>query len=113
MKTPTDFDFGQLFENYLKQNKISKASLARAIDRSDNAILYFQKKSSIQASIIMELCHALKHNFFMDIASQLPAAYTTTAVADQDKDVKIIALQQEIMLLQAREEVLLKAFGKG
>jgi hypothetical protein len=113
MKAENDFNFGALFASYLKTNKISKAALARAIDRNDNAILYFQKKNSVQASIIVELCHALKHNFFMDIAYQLPKEYATSAQIDTSKEEKIAQLEHEIALLKAREEVLLKAFGKG
>lgn len=112
MKAPSDVNFGQILENYIKQNKISKASLARAINRTDNAILYFQKKISIQSSIILELCNALKHNFFMDIAAQLPVEFTTNASIDTSKDLRIAALENEIALLKAREEVLLLAFKR-
>ena len=112
MEATYTLNFGTLFENYLKKNKISKAALARAIGRNDNAILYFQKKNSIQAGIIIALCHALKHNFFMDIAHQLPKEYTTTALVDSSKEEEIARLKQELIVLKAREEVLLKAFER-
>lgn len=112
MEQVSEINVGQLLENYIKSNKISKAALSRALQCDDSSILYYQKKKSIQSKTILGLSHALKHNFFMDIAVQLPSHYSTTAIADTSKDERIAALENEIALLKAREEVLLLTFKK-
>jgi hypothetical protein len=33
----------------------------------------YGKNSTLQTAILWEICHALKHNFFADIAAQLPS----------------------------------------
>lgn len=112
MNQSSEINVGLLLENYIKNNKISKAALSRALQCDDSSIIYYQKKKSLQSKTILQLSHALKHNFFMDIAVQLPSSYSTTAIADTSKDETIAALQTEIALLKAREEVLLLAFKK-
>lgn len=103
---------GDLLKNYLDSNKIYKSSLARKLNKADNVILYYQKQASLQTSILFELCHALKHNFFQDIAAQLPNNYTTSVPEDHQKDDTIAQLEQQILILQAEKEVLLQAFKK-
>lgn len=112
MEKLLEINAGQILENYIKNNKISKAALSRALKCDDSNILYYQKRKSLQTKTILELSNILKHNFFMDIAAQLPQEYSTTAIADTTKDVKIKELENEIALLKAREEVLLLAIRK-
>jgi hypothetical protein len=44
----------------------------------------------------------------MDIAVQLPAEYKTNAPTDTTKDEHIAALEQEVALLKAKNEMLMK-----
>jgi restriction endonuclease S subunit len=69
----------------------------------------YGKNSTLQTAILWEICHALKHNFFADIAVQLPPTYTTQAPADSTQDDRIAALEQEIALLKAKNESLMEA----
>ena len=102
-----DFHLGSLIKSYIDRNRISKAALARKIGRTDSTILKLQKRPSIQVGIVIELSHALKHNFFADIAAQLPAAYTTEAPEDTANKETIARLEQEIIILKAEKAVLL------
>ena len=102
-----DFHIGSLIKSYIDRNKIVKAALARKVNRTDSGVLRLQKQASLQAGIILELSHALKHNFFADIAAQLPATYTTDAPVDTTDTEKIAALEQEIIILKAEKAVLL------
>lgn len=102
-----EFHIGSLIKSYIDRNKISKAALARKINRTDSAVLQLQKRASLQLGIVMELSHALKHNFFADIAAQLPETYTTDAPADNTDKEKIARLEQEIIILKAEKAVLL------
>jgi len=44
--------------------------------RTFRTLAGYEKNSAIQTAVLWELCHALKHNFFLDIACQLPAEFT-------------------------------------
>lgn len=101
-----DFHFGHLFKSYIKSRKISKAALARNIKRDDSTILYYQKHASVQIAIVWQLSHALKHNFFADIAAQLPSNYTTDTSTDNSQDERIAQLEKELELTKAKYEAL-------
>ena len=111
MKTNTginlgDFHFGHLFKSFIKSRKISKASLARKISRDDSTILYYQKHASVQIAIVWQLSHALKHNFFADIAAQLPSTYTSNVSIDNSKDLRIAQLENELAISKAKYDAL-------
>lgn len=99
--------FGAIVKKYIDKNKIAKASLARKLNISGSAIIAYQKSASLKTSTLLELTHALKHNFFQDIASMLPANYSTDAPIDQTKDRRIAELELENMILKAEKAVLL------
>ena len=100
---------GELLKIFFKQRRIRKAALARLMNRSFNTLSTYQKNDTMQTAILWEICHALKHNFFTDIAVQLPSTYTTQAPADTTQDDRIAALEQEIALLKAKIESLMEA----
>lgn len=102
------FDFGKMLKQYIDRNRIAKSELARKIEVNDSQILAYQKRASLQLNLVLRLSNALKHNFFLDIAATLPATYTTDAPIDDSKDQLIADLQQEIVILKAKVEVLLE-----
>ena len=100
---------GELLKTFFKQRRIRKAALARLMNRSFNTLSTYQKNDTLQTAILWEICHALKHNFFTDIAVQLPPTYTTQAPADSTQDDRIAALEQENTILKAKNESLMEA----
>ena len=104
-----DFHVGKILKSYIDKHKIAKSALARKIKRGDSTVIHYQKSASIQISIVNELCHALKHNFFADLAVQLPPTYTTNAPADSTQKDRIAALEQENTILKAKNEALMEA----
>lgn len=54
----------------------------------------------------------LKHNFFMDIAMQLPQDYTTTQNIFEEKKQEIATLKEQVNKLQIERDILLMAIGK-
>lgn len=51
------------------------------------------------------------HNFFMDIAMQLPQDYTTTQNIFE-KNLEIATLKEQVNKLQIERDILLMAIGK-
>lgn len=106
-----DINIGQMLKDYFKKRRTGKSALARRIGRTDNAILNYQKRPSLQSGIIIELSHALKHNFLADMAYLLPAEYTNDVPIDTSKDIRIAELEKEVEILKAEKAVLLLALG--
>ncbi len=102
------FHFGKLLKTYIDKRKVAKSALARKIKRKDSTIIHYQNSASLQMSIVHELCHALKHNFFADMAAQLPESYTTSAAPDTAKDERIAELEEQLKLLQAKYEAVVE-----
>jgi len=105
-------NFGALLEAYFKKNRIFKSALARKINRNDSVIAAYQKRPSMQSSIIEELSHAMKHNFFADLADLLPESYSKDQTKWMERDAKIATLEKEIEILKAEKEVLLVVLKK-
>jgi hypothetical protein len=100
---------GLLLTTYFKEKRIRKSALAREMNRRPDTIYGFEKNSSIQTAILWEICHALKHNFFADIALLLPTTYSQTISAETlAKDQRIAQLEQENLLITNERDLLLK-----
>jgi DNA-binding Xre family transcriptional regulator len=110
MENKKTLNTGALIQTYVYKNRIAKTDLGASIGRSGLAILRFMRNESIQTSILLDICYALKHNFFKDIANQLPDDFTTTNPADQrlisEKDLLIAQLQEENKVLKIQNDVL-------
>ncbi len=103
-KGKNNIDTGKLLKDFISKNKINKSALGREIHRDAVSILKYTQNSSIQTGILIELCHALQHNFFQDIANQLPTTFT---VKEPKKD-EIEALKETIKVLQIQNDLLMK-----
>ena len=99
---------GEIIHRYFEDKRIRRAALARLMAIQLKSLMIYEKKESIQTSRLLELCTHLQHNFFMDIATQLPPNYTTaTDVFAQKKDT-IASLEKEIEKLKIENDLLKK-----
>jgi hypothetical protein len=103
---------GQMLKAYFKKRRIHKSALARKLHRHISSLVSFQKNATIQTTILWEICHVLKHNFFNDMAVQLPADYTTDAPMQTHLNLRITALEAELKIAISERDILLKAIGK-
>ena len=103
-KGSNNIDTGKLLSNFFSKNKIKKAQVGRAVNRDSVSILKYTQNSSIQTGILIELCYALQHNFFQDIANQLPDTFS----GNEHKQEEIAILKEEIKVLQIQNELLMK-----
>lgn len=103
---------GEILTAYFKEKRIYRSALGRKLNLHIKSILGYQKNSTIQTAILWDLSSALKHNFFMDIAALMPKEFTTSADLYSDRDLKIAHLEQEIIILKAEKEILLKVAGR-
>ena len=103
---------GELVKKHIDTKKVYKSALARKLQRKDSAIIRYQHSASLQTKVLQAISHALKHNFFADIAAQLPATYTTTVPADNTQTERIAQLEHENALLQAKYDALVEVMRK-
>jgi hypothetical protein len=108
-------DTGRMILDYLSNNRLSKTEFGNKIGRNGLSILNYTRNRSIQTSILLSITHATKHNFFRDIADQLPNDYTITKPEDKtlinEKDQLIAQLQEENKVLKIQNEILLRVKG--
>lgn len=95
---------GKLLSDFISKNKIKKSTLGKNINRDGVSILKYMQNSSIQTGILIELSFALQHNFFQDIANQLPNTFS----GNENKNEEIETLKEEIKVLQIQNELLMK-----
>ena len=104
---------GQMVEAVLKKKKWYSAALARDMGRSLNSIMNYYKAQSMQTSILWELSLNMKHNFFADIALQLPADFAKANNDAMDaKDAEIAALKKAVEKLQGEKDLLMEVMRK-
>ena len=104
---------GMLIQGVVKARKINKAALARLMKRNYRMITAYTKNGSIQTSILWEMSLILKHNFFADIAVQLPADFTSAKdKVLEAKDSEIAALKQTVIRLQGEKDLLMQVIKK-
>lgn len=100
---------GNMLQAYIDRNRTYQAALARAIHREPQTVLKYKKNHSIQTAILWELCHALKYNFFADLAAALPDTFgRSNNDALDEKDKAITALQAEVTRLQQEKDLLVQ-----
>ncbi len=110
-ETTTPINVGAIFKKYIVDAKLYKSALARSLGINASVVLAYEKRASLTTATLVKLSHALKHNFFADIAALLPKTYSTTATIDDSNSKKIVALEQEIIILKAEKAVLLQAMS--
>lgn len=103
---PTAPSVGEMLKARIKKRKIYKSALARHLKRSPVSIQNYTKNPSMQTALLWQISLALKHNFFADMADQMPKEFTTEVIPDTTKDDRIAALELEVTILTKQLEVL-------
>ena len=105
-ETNSNLNVGQLLQRVIQEKKLVKSLVARKTQRKPTGFQQFIKQKSTQASILWELCHAMRHNLFADLAQELPKEFTRLHPEDTSKDEEIARLRHRIEILEAQLEVL-------
>ena len=104
---------GQLLKNHIRKHRLRRGVLAGILGRSYSTVYNYQESPSMQTHILWELSTALKHNFFRDVAAQLPADFTTNAPDSSLPLLEHIAvLEEENKMLHTKVETLMAVLRK-
>lgn len=109
---------GVMLRKIIEQKHISHPALGKLIGRIPLSVKQYTQKGTMQTAVLAELCHALQHNFFSDMADKLPPHFTknqpNTDKINQEREALIAQLQEENKILKIRNEILLEIQkGKG
>ena len=94
---------GHLVWRVLINGNQKRTVLAKATNRSLTTISRQLRKPSMQIAELFEFCHAVKHNFFYDLAASLPAEYSSATLQVVEKHT---AMEEEISKLLQENELL-------
>lgn len=115
IKSKNNIDTGKMIASFLEKKRIAKSVLGTAINRTGVSVLKYTYNSSIQTGILLDICHALKHNFFQELANQLPGDFTMPEKIDVEKQTfdknqqaLIEQLQEENKVLKIQNDLLMK-----
>lgn len=103
-------NIGNMLGMYFKKRDINKSSLGRKLGLKRSTVTNYEERSSLQARIIWDLSEALEHNFFADIAAQLPPTYTT--IQPEFIAQRIAQLEEENEMLKTKVETLMAVIRK-
>lgn len=62
--------------------------------------------------MLWDPCVAVEHNFFADLAAQLPQTYTTNVPEDTTQAQRIVQLEEQVKVLSGQLELMKKVVGK-
>lgn len=99
---------GDMIATVFKNRRIRKAALSRMLGVAPSGVTGYVLRSTMQTDTLWKLSHALKHNFFADIASRLPADFASYVTPDTTKDDEIAQLKEEVARLKIEVAVLEK-----
>lgn len=101
-----EINIGTLLQDYIQQNKISKAALSRALQTDPANLEVRLKKAYMRTDFLEKICIVLKHNFFADIAEMFPADFSVNAQPETTKDELIAQLELEIKMITRERDLL-------
>ncbi len=92
---------GNLLTNYLLNNRINRAELARKMNRSNTSIYQYAESPSLQMGILWNASLILKHNFVAELGALLPVDYSTPKETELNEQIrqleaKVAALESMI-----------------
>jgi plasmid maintenance system antidote protein VapI len=105
-------DIGKILNLVFETRRIRKAALARMMDVNPVQINHYLKNESIQTNRLLELSMHLKHNFFMDIAQQLPTDFATTQDVFTAKNEEIALLKEALKKITIERDLLMQLQNK-
>ncbi|UMY64672.1 MULTISPECIES: hypothetical protein [unclassified Flavobacterium] len=91
---------GTLIKSVFQKRRIRKSALSRVLGVTPAMITKMQNAETMSTDRLWYLSMALRHNFFADIAAQLPSDFATNAPRDTTALDRISELEKEVEKLK-------------
>ncbi|MAL59447.1 MAG: hypothetical protein CMC14_05305 [Flavobacteriaceae bacterium] len=106
-KIPQMPHIGKLYQDFIRKKRYPQVWVAKYMGKNESVVTRYRHRPSLQCYLLWELSHILKHNFFLDLAAQLPSNFTTHApdptLALQER---VKELEEEVNTLRIQKETL-------
>lgn len=108
---------GNMIQSCIDGHLLKRTTVAKAMGVPNTTIYAYEKRASCSTDNLLRFCHALRYNFFADIARSLPAQYEQASSTAHDNESvrsldQIIAQQAEQIKQLTIENNLLKELLK-
>jgi len=103
---------GTMLLRVLKKKGMDRADLARALNKNRTGVWKYGKRDSLSLKIIWHMSIVLKHNFFLDLAAQLPDDYATNLPPGTGASHRISQLESENRDLKLQLDLLKEVLRK-
>jgi len=70
---------GEIYKKFVRKKPFPYVWVAKYLGKNESVVVRYARRESLQAYLLWELSHVLQHNFFQDLAAQLPKEFTTNA----------------------------------
>jgi hypothetical protein len=102
---------GEILTAYCDRKRVLKSRLSQKTGIEYQSLLKHLKSNTLKVDLLLRISEGLEHNFFMDIAVQLPKSYSTDALIDASILNENETLKEKIKLLEAEKQILLQVVG--
>ena len=102
---------GRILSSHLKDNLIQGETLAGLIGKQGQTVSLYRNSPDIRTNTLEDICYALKHNFFQDIANHLPREFSVSPRYNAENLSIIAQLQEENKVLKIQNELLMRLKG--
>ncbi|MCF8257175.1 MAG: hypothetical protein K9J06_06460, partial [Flavobacteriales bacterium] len=89
--------------SHMRKHRYYKSALARDIGMHYETVVNFMRRPDNKVSYLWRICHALRYNFFADLAAQLPP---TMPSAPNAKDARIAELELQLREMAIERDTL-------
>ena len=93
---------GKLLADFIQNNKINRAELARQLNKANTSVYQYAESPSLQMHVLWKVSLALNHNFVAELGASLPVDYVTPK--EQELQDQIEVLQEQIEGLKKENE---------
>jgi len=101
---------GKLLTDYVLNNRINRAELARKLNKSNTSVYQYAESPSLQMNILWKASLALDHNFVAELGDLLPVAHRSKHETELEN--KIITLETELEKLKFELSIYKNIVGK-
>jgi hypothetical protein len=103
---------GRMLHQFIENRFLSRTDISKQLGVPNTAIYAYEKRPTLQVLNLWKICHAVKYNFFMDIANALPEEYERNIFHKSRQDELIAQQAEEIKRLQWENNLMKELLSK-
>lgn len=88
----------QMVRDYIEENRLSKASLARTLGLSPEALHFRLRGDFIECQFLIKLCKALNNDFYQDVSELIGMDKQSSKIAELEKEIEMLNREKELLI---------------